>query len=623
MDQKQQRLLAEIRPLLLNVRPLFFFELIYYFLGFLVIQPCGIWLFNQCLVLTKVNYLEGSNLRTILSHPIVIVAGIILLVFFAFYILLEYTTIICCLNESRNGHRIRLIPLMRAGISRAARFWHPRNGMMIVFVLILLPFFSTDHASNFIASLSIPGFILTYIQENPLLLAGFIGLCLFVSFYIFQNLYLIQYFTLSQKTFKQSSRASKALLKGDFFKTIIVCLTIDVIIYGGSAAMNGLASLTSYIVSHLGLYDLLQSGQAPGMGVTLLCSAIATLISVLDTILYLVDTPLTLIGLSACYYHYSQKKGLPLASTPLVSDEKQDFWKRFWTKKKQAALILILLGIGFADKFSTIEIIMDPDTAAGIVSQTLIAGHRGDSHDTPENTRAALEKAISLGADYVEIDVCETKDGVIVVNHDNNLKRQTGHDVNIWNSNYADIKDLDTGSWFSPQFSGERLMTLDEAMDVCDGKIKMNIELKPTVHDHDFAEKCVAIFQAHNFYNQGFFASLDEDTLSRVEAIDPKITTCLNTFIALGNLEQLPVDIYSVESTFVNSTLLANVNSQGKSLWVWTVNDETMVDNMIDLGVDAIITDDPGTALTLRNQTAPDSKTLLSNLLTDTFLDFE
>lgn len=266
---------------------------------------------------------------------------------------------------------------------------------------------------------------------------------------------------------------------------------------------------------------------------------------------------------------------------------------------------------------------MDPDTAAGIVSQTLIAGHRGDSHDTPENTRAALEKAISLGADYVEIDVCETKDGVIVVNHDNNLKRQTGHDVNIWNSNYADIKDLDTGSWFSPQFSGERLMTLDEAMDVCDGKIKMNIELKPTVHDHDFAEKCVAIFQAHNFYNQGFFASLDEDTLSRVEAIDPKITTCLNTFIALGNLEQLPVDIYSVESTFVNSTLLANVNSQGKSLWVWTVNDETMVDNMIDLGVDAIITDDPGTALTLRNQTAPDSKTLLSNLLTDTFLDFE
>ena len=244
-----------------------------------------------------------------------------------------------------------------------------------------------------------------------------------------------------------------------------------------------------------------------------------------------------------------------------------------------------------------------------------VTGHRGNSTEAPENTKSALEAAIACGADYVEIDIAETKDGVLVVSHDNNIKRISGQNLDIWNSNYDAIKDLDVGSWFAPAFSGERLMTLEEAIDTCRGKVKMNIELKPTAHDHDFVEKAVAEVQKQNFKDECVLASLDYPTLERVKAIDPEIRTAYITAIAYGNVDTLPVDAFSIEATFVNQTLVEAVHRQNKEIYVWTVDNEELISSMIDLNVDNIVTDDVPLAKRLVQEKAEDSQNVVRKTL--------
>ena len=104
--------------------------------------------------------------------------------------------------------------------------------------------------------------------------------------------------------------------------------------------------------------------------------------------------------------------------------------------------------------------------ATGInkVDRVEVTAHRGSSSSAPENTLSAIRQAIADQADYAEIDVQETLDGVIVVLHDSDLMRVTGKKLNIWETTFAKARKLDAGSWFSPEFAGEKIPTLEEAI---------------------------------------------------------------------------------------------------------------------------------------------------------------
>ncbi len=93
----------------------------------------------------------------------------------------------------------------------------------------------------------------------------------------------------------------------------------------------------------------------------------------------------------------------------------------------------------------------------------LVVAHRGGSAVAPENTRAAITRALRDGADAVEVDVLPSRDGALVVHHDERLLRTAGVDRAVWDTDLAELKALDVGRWFGPEFAGERLMTLEEA----------------------------------------------------------------------------------------------------------------------------------------------------------------
>ena len=109
---------------------------------------------------------------------------------------------------------------------------------------------------------------------------------------------------------------------------------------------------------------------------------------------------------------------------------------------------------------------------------TQITAHRGASASAPENSMAAVKQAIADHADWVEVDVQESSDGVVLVVHDADLKKLANVDLKIWESTADELRAVDIGSKFSAEFADQRIPTLEEVLLACKGKVGVNIELK-------------------------------------------------------------------------------------------------------------------------------------------------
>lgn len=112
-----------------------------------------------------------------------------------------------------------------------------------------------------------------------------------------------------------------------------------------------------------------------------------------------------------------------------------------------------------------------------------ITAHRGYSQLAPENTIPAFELAIEHQADFIELDVQETKDHGLVVIHDSHLLRLAGCDRNLWNLTTSELANLDVGQWFGEAFKHTRIPSLASVMDLAKDRVNLNLELK--IHGHE------------------------------------------------------------------------------------------------------------------------------------------
>ena len=136
-----------------------------------------------------------------------------------------------------------------------------------------------------------------------------------------------------------------------------------------------------------------------------------------------------------------------------------------------------------------------------------------------------VRKAISDGADYAEIDVQTTSDGVVVLMHDGDLMRIASVDRKINEITFDELMEIDIGSWFSPAFRNERIAKLTEVIDAAKNHIKLNIELKYNRSDPALAEKVVRIIREKSFTAECLVSSLDYRALTAVKSMAPEIKT--------------------------------------------------------------------------------------------------
>ena len=233
-----------------------------------------------------------------------------------------------------------------------------------------------------------------------------------------------------------------------------------------------------------------------------------------------------------------------------------------------------------------------------------IISHRGASAAAPENTMAAIRQAIADGTDWVEVDVQETADGVVVVMHDSDFKKIGGVDLKIWDATNEQLRDLDIGSWFSPEFKDERVPTLEEVLETCKGRCGVNIELKYYGHDEKLEERVVEVVEATGMATNVMIMSLDYNGVKKIRALRPDWKVGLLTSVTVGNITRMDVDFLAVNAGFASPPFIKHAHDKGKEIMVWTVNDPVDMSRMFSRGVDGIITDEPALAREVLRQRA-------------------
>ena len=161
----------------------------------------------------------------------------------------------------------------------------------------------------------------------------------------------------------------------------------------------------------------------------------------------------------------------------------------------------------------------------------LVIAHRGASGTAPENTMAAFRQAVEMGADMIELDVQRTKDGQVVVIHDATLERTTNGSGAVRELTYAEIEQLDAGSWFGEgqEFAGERVPLLKEVLEFTKGKCALNIEIKNIPYaDPGIEQAVVDLLHETGFLEQVIISSFDHSCLHRIARLEPNVpTACL------------------------------------------------------------------------------------------------
>ena len=251
------------------------------------------------------------------------------------------------------------------------------------------------------------------------------------------------------------------------------------------------------------------------------------------------------------------------------------------------AAIVVLVFVGFAMLAFMVTRSNQP---------VLVIAHRGASAVAPENTLAAFRLAIEQGADFVELDVQESADGEVLVVHDSDLMKIGGGPAKIWEATAAELRAVDIGSHKGPQYSGERVPTLAEALAVCKGKARVDVELKSYGHDQKLEERVAAIVEAAGMANDCIFMSLDHTMIARMKRLRPSWRCGVLAAKARGDLTSLHADFLAVEVRMATGRFVRQTHRAGQDVYVWTANDPAWMLAAMSRGADGLITDKPDLA---------------------------
>ena len=560
----------------------------------------GIW--SLTLRLSPVNYLTNNNAHQIFTSPSIVCGIALIAILVAFWNLYEFSLVLHGLAFARRGEPCKLWPLFRGSLVDIRHALLPKNWLILFYCAVMIPFTDLFVTSNYITQLAVPEYIMGVIRSKPIYLALysliFLAAVLFTLFWVL----VLPLFTLERKSLKESVQESCAFVKqGVFrlfaalarwnlsvlFRTVLLFLVMALLLYSG-AAVIGLKSTRAMLM----LSRVLRVVEFPFFGFLLDCKVTAAQCTFL-ALLYFQRSSSESFALEE---PSNGKRSLPggrvLLSGMVVG-----------VTLLCGAVALYLLYLPQDDELLTV---------VGGVSP-LVTYHRGDCSIAPENTLPAFRSAILKGGDRIELDVQMTSDGVVVVTHDSSLKRCTGKNARVYDVTYAEVEQLDAGRWFSARFAGTKIPTFEEVLQLCQGKIDLNVEIKPNSSTPTLEAETVRLLQEYGFEGHCVITSQNYETLHKVKELAPDIPTGYILALGVGNYYDLPdADFFSVESTFITSGMVNQIHLRGKTVSAWTIDREADARHMMELGVDDLITDAPDMVHQLLSESAEADSTLVS-----------
>jgi len=239
--------------------------------------------------------------------------------------------------------------------------------------------------------------------------------------------------------------------------------------------------------------------------------------------------------------------------------------------------------------------------------RVLNIAHRGGARLRPEHTIAAYENALAIGADVVELDLHATADGVIVALHDATVDRTTNGTGTVRQMSSQEVHSLDAGYNFTRdrgatypfRGTGLTIPTLDEALDLL-GDTPLSVEIKQSVPP--IAAQVLATFEAHGAVDNAIFVAFDSRPVQAIRDLNPDALTAFSAqdILTFSLLTDETLATYEPPALFIqppfeliDPAFMARAKALGLRVHPWTVNDREEMQQLIDMGVDGMFTDDP------------------------------
>lgn len=244
----------------------------------------------------------------------------------------------------------------------------------------------------------------------------------------------------------------------------------------------------------------------------------------------------------------------------------------------------------------TIWVVLHLVLHSGAITSPYVIAHRGSSELAPENTEAAISKAIEQGIEFVEIDVQRTSDNILVLMHDNNVQRTTNGVGLIRGMTWEEVDSLDAGSYFSSEFRGEGVPILDSILKmVIEKDITLFLEVKNPENYPGIETQIMATIQKYQARDRVVVVSFDSEWLEVIQKREANMRVgwvCL----WLGRTSHLPVSTtlhVHWAGIVADPTLVRRAHNKDCQVIAWTVNNFPLMRLMLWLGVDGITTGNP------------------------------
>lgn len=576
------------------------FELLCKAAFLMVLYPVCRLSFRFVLKVTGYSYLTLENIHGFLTHPATILAVVFVVLLCTLLWLTETVSLIVYYQEYVKNKEIRIAHILYPGLRETMELLR-RKGKGAVFGFSFLSGLFNLFPMLLVLAIRfrVPAFIANTIMQVKIglgIVVVFIVFCVLLNvFGAFSLYYCVLYETPFHKSFHQSIR----FVRSHLFRYLLRLISLYVL------------QAAAYVLLYAGVmifccYIIYRTKSSK--------MVMAAILTAYDEVMLYMGILFTMLGQLVNYaffsffftrYHttaevlnqiekWREQISYGDAVRQMEYQEKAGGFRHACSRSTRiitlvSVFIVLLDAIYMYDWFRN---------GALVESETLftirITAHRGASADAPENTLPALLLAVEQMADYAEIDVRETRDGVLILMHDSTLRRTAGKNNMVEDLTYEQLGELEVGSWYSEEFAGEKIPTLREVMELCKGRINLNIELKKyrtPEQNRAFVEKVVELIQEYDMENQCIISSMESTILKEVRDLEPDLKTGYILSFAYGSFYDIDyVDFYSVKSSFLNEEMVKNIHSAGKEVHAWTVDTRSELERMKQLGVDNIIT---------------------------------
>jgi glycerophosphoryl diester phosphodiesterase len=221
--------------------------------------------------------------------------------------------------------------------------------------------------------------------------------------------------------------------------------------------------------------------------------------------------------------------------------------------------------------------------------------HRGASSYAPENTVAAFDLALRLGVRHIELDVEATRDGHVVVIHDDTVDRTTDGSGPVTSHTLQALQTLDAGSWFGAQFSGERIPLLDDVLRRYKGRLHIHIEIKG--RSTFLSRRTADLVRQHGMVDQVTITSFQKARLEEMRGYAPELPAgwLLGEVsdAAIAQARDLGLRQICPRASTVTAELVHRVHAAGFVVRAWGVDTEALMRAVVEAGADGMTVNFP------------------------------